>query len=297
MPEIATMHREALLCTPQNSLPPTSHAGYPVAFATALAEVFIAGLTARQLPCRNPARINKAARVAAMQQPRGASAEVVPEWKLVVYILLPSATVKDPFEGAKRLRQAWQVPAGVRVLPGRATLPMDSQLLSRTQTGGSLSPQLQQEMQRLKGASVLRVGIPWDPIEFIGKAGKLGHPFHQLSKVNKPLEDLIDLLVQKPAFVRSRRKAFIDRWARRAKELAPEEAKLKTGMSEHRQRILAPKRILLFKEMLEDIQYDDLGVVQELIDGATLTGDIPVTGVLDTKLKPARIDIAGRCYS
>ena len=30
---------------------------------------------------------------------------------------------------------------------------------------------------------------------------------------------------------------------------------------------------------------------QELIDGATLTGEIPVTGVLDTKLKPARIDI------
>ena len=116
-------------------------------------------------------------------------------------------------------------------------------------------------------------------------------PFHQLSKINKPLEDLIDLLVQKPTAVRSRRRTFIDRWARRAKELAPEEAKLKAGMSEHRQKILAPKRIRLFKEMLEDIQYDDLGVVQELIDGATLTGDIPVTGVLDTKLKPARIDI------
>ena len=150
---------------------------------------------------------------------------------------------------------------------------------------GNLSPQLQQEMQRLNGSSVLRVGIPWDPIEFIGKAGKLGHPFHQLSKINKPLEDLIDLLVQKPTAVRSRRRTFIDRWARRAKELAPEEAKLKAGMSEHCQKILAPKRILLFKEMLEDIQYDDLGVVQELIDGATLTGDIPVTGVLDAKLK------------
>ena len=50
-------------------------------------------------------------------------------------------------------------------------------------------------------------------------------------------------------------------------------------------------RILLFQEMLKDINYDDMNVVQELIDGATLTGEIPVTGVLDTKLKPARIDI------
>ena len=103
------------------------------------------------------------------------------------------------------------MPAGVRVLPGLATLPVDSQLLSRTQTGGNLSPQLQQEMQRLNGSLVLRVGIPWDPIEFIGKAGKLEHPFHQLSKSNKPLEDLIDLLVHKPTAVRSRRKIFIER--------------------------------------------------------------------------------------
>ena len=28
-----------------------------------------------------------------------------------------------------------------------------------------------------------------------------------------------------------------------------------------------------------------MNVVQELVDGATLTGEIPVTGVLDTKLK------------
>ena len=62
-------------------------------------------------------------------------------------------------------------------------------------------------------------------------------------------------------------------------------------MSEHRRKVLDSKRILLFQEMLKDINYDDMNVVQELIDGATLTGEIPVTGVLDTKLKPARIDI------
>ena len=68
------------------------------------------------------------------------------------------------------------------------------------------------------------------------------------------------------------------------------EAELKAGMSEHRRKVLDSKRILLFQEMLKDINYDDMNVVQELIDGATLTGEIPVTGVLDTKLKPARID-------
>ena len=90
----------------------------------------------------------------------------------MVYVLLPRAVVQDPFSGGKRLRQDWQVPSDVRVLRGLATLPKDSQLLSRTQTGGTLSPQLQREMKQLNGDAVLRVGIPWDPIEFINKAGK-----------------------------------------------------------------------------------------------------------------------------
>ena len=75
--------------------------------------------------------------------------------------------------------------------------------------------------------------------------------------------------MHKPTAVRSRRKLCINRWARRTKDLEREEAKLKAVMSEHRRQMLGPKRILLFKEMLEDIRYDDPGVVQELINGAT----------------------------
>ncbi|OLP80428.1 hypothetical protein AK812_SmicGene39165 [Symbiodinium microadriaticum] len=430
LPEIVVLRREVPEPATRAAAVGASNAGYPAAFANALAEAFVAGITARRLPCLNPARINKAARVAAMKQPRGVMSEVVPEWKLVVYVLLPRSFGADPFAGAKRLKQAWPVPEDVRVLPGLKTLPADSQLLSRTQSGGNLSPQLQQEMQQLNGSWVLRVGIPWDPIEFIGQAGKLGHPFHQLSKSNKFLEELIEQLVYRylllvsrldayramsevvpewklvvyvllprtfgtdpfagakrlkqawpvpedvrvlpglktlpadsqllsrtqsggnlspqlqremqqlngswvlrvgipwdpiefigqagklghpfhqlsksnqfleelieqlvyrPSVVRSKRKSYITRWSNRAKTLEPEEAKLKAGMAPHRRKILDSKRILLFKEMLEEIKYDDIEVVQEIIEGATLTGDIQVTGVLDAKFKPARIDVS-----
>ncbi|CAE7369217.1 unnamed protein product [Symbiodinium sp. CCMP2592] len=210
MPEVLTVRREAAPVgdkVQQRSEAPT---GYPPAFATAVAEVFIAGLTQRQLPCRSPALTNKSLRVAAMNQPRGAMPEVVSEWKLVVYVLLPPQ-VKDPFGGSKRLKQDWKVPHGARVLPELRMLPQDSQLLSRTQSGGQLSPQLQQEMQNLNGASVLRVGIPWDPIEFIAKAGKTGHPYHKLSKCNKDLRDLVHDLVHKPGMVRSQRKNYIEK--------------------------------------------------------------------------------------
>eukprot|EP00439_Symbiodinium_sp_Y106_P077564 s2200_g16.t1 len=43
--------------------------------------------------------------------------------------------------------------------------------------------------------------------------------------------------------------------------------------------------------MLEDVGYDDVEVVNEFISGATLTGGVPVTGVLDVNLKPARIEL------
>ncbi|CAE7196356.1 unnamed protein product [Symbiodinium sp. CCMP2592] len=226
MPEVLTVRREAAPVGHKVQQRSEAQTGYPPAFATAVAEVFIAGLTQRQLPCRSPALTNKSLRVSVMNQPRGAMPEVVSEWKLVVYVLLPPQ-VEDPFGGSKRLKQDWKVPHGARVLPELRALPQDSQLLSRTQSGGQLSPQLQQEMQNLNGASVLRVGIPWDPIEFIAKAGKTGHPYHKLSKCNKDLRDLVHDLVHKPGMVRSQRKNYIEKWARRAKELEPEETKLK----------------------------------------------------------------------
>ena len=154
LPEIATVRREGREPAGKWTASEVSSAGYPRGFATALAEVFAAGVTARKLLCSNPSLANKALRVSAMHQPRGHLNEVMPEWKVVVYVLLPCAATEDPFSGCKRLKQEWQIPDGARVLPGMATLPVDSQLLSRTQTGGHLSPQLQQEMQRLDGASV-----------------------------------------------------------------------------------------------------------------------------------------------
>ena len=72
LPEIVVLRREVPEPASRAAAIGASTAGYPAAFANALAEVFVAGLTARQLLCLNPARINKAARVAAMQQPRGA---------------------------------------------------------------------------------------------------------------------------------------------------------------------------------------------------------------------------------
>ena len=102
LPEIVVLRRDVPDPTTRAAPAGGPNTGYPAAFAHALAEVFIAGITTRRLPCLNPARINKATRVAAMKQPKGVMSEVVPEWKLVVYVLLPRSFGMDPFAGTKR---------------------------------------------------------------------------------------------------------------------------------------------------------------------------------------------------
>ena len=47
------------------------------------------------------------------------------------------------------------------------------------------------------------------------------------------------------------------------------------------------KRILVFKKMLIETGFPDLGVVDELIKGASLTGEVPSTGMLPGKFTPA----------
>ena len=58
------------------------------------------------------------------------------------------------------------------------------------------------------------------------------------------------------------------------------------------------KRICLFEEMLKHYGYPDLGVVEELKAGASLTGDVTETGMLPFKFTPALLtDDALRVHS
>ena len=57
------------------------------------------------------------------------------------------------------------------------------------------------------------------------------------------------------------RKEAIARYTKRAEQLAQEERKLRASLNPRVESIVAEKRILLFKEMLEEINYDDIAVV------------------------------------
>ena len=69
------------------------------------------------------------------------------------------------------------------------------------------------------------------------------------------------------------RALFFKKWLARAKELEPEEKKFKASLPEHVAAILAPKRLLLWKELLAHYQYPDQQVFQEVTEGIRLTGN------------------------
>ena len=75
------------------------------------------------------------------------------------------------------------------------------------------------------------------------------------------------------------------RWLKRSMELKNSEAKLHDDLPQHLKCILKGKRLLLFKEMLTDLQYNDTAIVDDIISGFKLTGWSPKTGVFDSDVR------------
>lgn len=50
-------------------------------------------------------------------------------------------------------------------------------------------------------------------------------------------------------------------------------------------KILQPKRVLLWQEILADIEYPDQGVINELLGGTELVGEVPPFGIFEKTFK------------
>ena len=50
---------------------------------------------------------------------------------------------------------------------------------------------------------------------------------------------------------------------RRCRELEEQERKLHDGLADHLRGVLAGKRLILFREILEDLEYPDVSLIDE----------------------------------
>jgi hypothetical protein len=76
-------------------------------------------------------------------------------------------------------------------------------------------------------------------------------------------------------------------WKKRAEALAPAEKELHSKMEPQVEDVLKGKRILLLKEMLMSIAYSDVKVVEELVAGFPLVGELILSSLFPEQRKEA----------
>ena len=80
-------------------------------------------------------------------------------------------------------------------------------------------------------------------------------------------------------------------WMGRMAALKSDKQTLKANMHEDVRHVLADKNILLWKEMLQAINYEDMGVVDEFMCGTSLFGSAPTAGLWPAKFTPATMSV------
>ena len=124
------------------------------------------------------------------------------------------------------------------------------------------------------------------PQEFLCEALKVGHPKNLLKRIGNDLKKAVENLPENnhANFVGERAR-FFKKWLARARELQDAEHKLHTDMPVHLRNILRGKRLLLWREILVDLEYPDVAIIDEAIGGFKLTGWTAPTGVFQPDVR------------
>ncbi len=144
----------------------------------------------------------------------------------------------------------------------------------------------------VRNAKFLTVfGFQWEPEEFVSKALAVDHPMASELIVPETLLNEIRFQTSaSPIEVVKKRLKFVAKWTARAKCLIKEESNFKSQMDPCVAKVVSNKRLLLFQEILKEVEFPDPGVFNEMKEGADLTGDIPLTGMLPCKFVPPMLD-------
>ena len=131
-------------------------------------------------------------------------------------------------------------------------------------------------------------GTPWTPDEFVDMAVVAGHPAKLHSSLPPMLMDCIGKSLMKSCSQRMAHRAqALKYWLRRSLQLKRQEEELAQTLEPGVAEVLQGKRILVWKEMLQSINYSDMGVVDEFRAGSKLTGQTDLTNLWPSKITPA----------
>ena len=133
---------------------------------------------------------------------------------------------------------------------------------------------------------VSQYGVPREPLDFCDRAAKCGHPRGMAVHLPQLAKDVIEQnLSVEPAELALHRCRELTKWTMRAGQIKAQEAEFKSGLPQHMQALLQKKRLVLFKEMLESVNYPDTQLVTDLAHGFNITGWQSKTGVFPQCVK------------
>jgi hypothetical protein len=92
-----------------------------------------------------------------------------------------------------------------------------------------------------------------------------------------------------PEHVGKTRSSVLREMVAKARELTQGEEDLKSSLSVRRKEILAPKRMLLFKWLMEKSGSSDTSLFQDMCNGFDLTGTLPESHTFSKKFRPAHL--------
>ena len=247
----------------QGELATAEERRYPKPFCQKLAKL-VASVIAPELFTRK----DTDAKVGAGLQPRRGCRIGVREHKEVKCFSGCSQLAHDAI-------QAWKVAGSKATLPWMGIVLGDgAKLLSvEKENGASCGTEVAASYK-------IEVGLPWNQDEFLKEATKLRHPLDSDVRVAPAVAKVFyECARLGPDEVIARRKGVLKYWLARAMALEKQEEKLHACLNTDVAAAVAGKRILLFKEMLEAIHYDDLEVVGLLSTGIRLVGLLKQVGI------------------
>ena len=136
-------------------------------------------------------------------------------------------------------------------------------------------------------------GLPWSCEQFVKRATEAGHPSKSNHAVPRDLQGALDKHMEwsEQTLVQFRMH-WCRKWLKRAQELDHEEKLDAATRPDHIREATSSKRLLLTQEMLNDMGYEDKGVLDLLRHGSPLAGEIPKCNSFEELYKPCMLTMA-----
>ncbi|CAE7801527.1 SLC24A2 [Symbiodinium sp. CCMP2592] len=254
-----------------NSFATAEETGYPKLLCERIVSCVDKSAASRGIaPERLVASRVSAARAAGQVQPRGRKfPPIISEF---AYTMSVASAAAPTLNSKHCLSASWQgVPAGAKLLR------------ESVERGGSRLPE---------GNKFYTFGVYRSMQAFLNEAKLVVHPFDSAKSLpDELLRVLFDTLTKSPVDTMKHRLLKLQQWRALAKQLDPDEEKIRSAMDPCVRKVLGCKRIALMKRIAADLSWPDTTLFDDLAAGFKLTGYLGRTGVFASDGKPATMDL------